>query len=129
MKNLVKISCAFFLIFLIAGAAHSQTMSETEYDQYLLKCLKDDNIGIRTSAAQILGERRVVEAVDPLIKMLKSEKEYSARIVVALALFSIGDKKAIPELQKLAKNDRNKSVRTVTASIVRKMQAIEIAQK
>jgi len=129
MKKLVKISCAFFVILLIAGAAFSQTMSETEYDQYLLKCLKDENIGIRTSAAQILGERRVPEAVDPLIKMLKSEKQYSARIVVALALFSIGDKKAIPELQKLAKSDKNKSVRTVTASIVRKMQAIEIAQK
>lgn len=129
MKNLVKTSCAFFVIFLVAGVALSQTMSETEYNQYLLKSLDDENIGIRTSAAQILGERRVQEAVDPLIKMLKSEKQYSARIVVALALFSIGDKKAIPELQKLAKNDKCKSVRTVTASIVRKMQTLELAQK
>ena len=61
--------------------------------------------------------------------MLKSEKQYSARIVVALALFSIGDSKAIPELQKLAKNDKNKSVRTVAASIVRKMKTLEIAQR
>ena len=61
--------------------------------------------------------------------MLKSEKQYSARIVVALALFSIGDKKAIPELQKLAQCDKCKSVRTVAASIVQKMQAIEVAQK
>ena len=65
MKNLVKISCAFFVVFLIAGAALSQTMSETEYDKYLLNCMKDENIGIRTSAAQILGERRVQEAVEP----------------------------------------------------------------
>lgn len=129
MKNLVKISCAFLVIFLVAGAALSQTMSEAEYNKYLLKSLNDENIGIRTSAAQILGERRVSEAVDPLIKMLKSEQQYSARIVAALALFSIGDKKAIPELQKLAKSDENKSVRTVTASIVLKMQAIEVAQK
>jgi HEAT repeat protein len=129
MKNLVKMSCAFFVIFSIAGAALSQTMSEAEYNQYLLKSLKDENIGIRTSAAQLLGERKVQEAVDPLLKMLKSEKHYGARIVAAVALFNIGDQKALPELQKLAKCDKCKSVRTVAACIVLKMQTIEIAQK
>jgi HEAT repeat protein len=129
MKNLVKMSCAFFVIFSIAGAALSQTMSEAEYNQYLLKSLKDENIGIRTSAAQLLGERKVQEAVDPLLKMLKSEKHYGARIVAAVALFNIGDQKALPELQKLAKCDKCKSVRTVVASIILKMQTIEIAQK
>ena len=129
MKNLVKISFAFLVIFLVAGAALSQTMTEAEYNQYLLKSLNDENIGIRTSAAQLLGERKVPEAVDPLIEMLKSEKQYSARIVFALALFKIGDTSALPELQKLAKCDKCKSVRTVAAAIVRKMQTVEIAQK
>ena len=128
MKTLIKISGVLFLILLISSVTVAQTMSEKEYNQYLINSLEDENIGIRTSAAQLLGERKVQEAVDPLIKMLKSEKRYSARIVVALALYNIGDQKALPELKKLAKCDKCKSVRIVAAGIVRKMQTLEIAQ-
>ena len=68
----------------------------SDYDQYLINALKDDNHGIRTSAAQLLGERKVEAAVKPLIKMLQTEKRYACRIIVAKALYDIGDKKALP---------------------------------
>lgn len=129
MKTLMKISCAMFLILLIGSSTYAQKMSDQEYNQYLINSLKDENIGIRTSAAQLLGERKVQEAVDPLIKMLKSEKQYNARIVIAVALFNIGDEKALPELKKAAKSDKDKCVRIVATAIVHKMQTPEVTLK
>ncbi len=101
----------------------------SDYDQYLINALKDDNHGIRTSAAQLLGERRVEAAVKPLLKMLRAEKKYACRIIVAKALFDIGDKRALPELKKVAKLDRNKTVRRVVTAIVNEMQTVRVAQK
>jgi HEAT repeat protein len=129
MKTLMKISCAMFLILLIGSSAFAQKTSDQKYNQYLINSLNDENIGIRTSAAQLLGERKVQEAVDPLIKMLKSEQQYSARIVVAVALFNIGDEKALPELKNAAKSDKDKCVRVVAAAIVQKMQTPEVTLK
>ncbi len=109
--------------------AQTPTMSDKEYDQYLINALKDKNLGIRTSAAQLIGERKVKEAVEPLIKMLKTEKNYSGRIVAALALYKIGDEKALPELKKLAKCDKCKTVRHVVSAIVKEMQTVQVAEK
>jgi HEAT repeat protein len=100
-----------------------------DYDQYLLNALKDENVGIRTSAAQLLGERKVEAAVEPLLKMLKAEKRCGCRIIAAKALYDIGDAKALPELIKVAKYDKNKTVRRVAAAIVQEMQTVKLAQK
>ena len=129
MKTLMKISFAVFLIFCIGSPVFAQAMSEKEYNQYLINSLEDKNIGIRTSAAQLLGERKVTEAVEPLIKMLKSEKKYGARIMAALALHKIGDKRALPALKKVAKCDKCKSVRIVATGIIQAMESLEIAQR
>lgn len=131
MKTFVKLSVLLSLFLLISSAVMAQTptMSEKEYNQYLINALKDENIGIRTSAAQLLGERKVTEAVEPLIKMLKAEKNYGARIVAALALYNVGDEKALPELKRLAKCDRCKTVRNVVAAIVKEMQTVQVAEK
>jgi len=115
------------LTFLFGTVGFANEVSD--YDQYLIKLLKDENHGIRTSAAQLLGERKVEAAVKPLIKMLKTEERYACRIIVAKALYDIGDKKALPALKKLAKLDRNKTVRRVAAAIVREMQTVRVAQK
>lgn len=128
MKILMKFSIVIFLIVCIGIPVFAQTMNEKEYNQYLINALKDENIGIRTSAAQLLGERKVAEAVDPLVKMLKSEKKYGARIIAALALYKIGDKRVLPELKNVAKCDKCKSVRVVVTGIIKEMQTIEVAK-
>ena len=107
----------------------AQQPDDENYDQYLIRCLKDNNMGIRASAAQLLGERKVEAAVKPLIKMLKSEKIYNARLVAAVALYKIGDERAIPELKKLAFCDHCKTVRHVAAAIAQEMKSIQLAKK
>jgi HEAT repeat protein len=131
MKTLTKLSFVIVLVLFVSSFVAAQTpdMTDNDYNQFLVKSLKDENVGIRASAAQLLGDRKVQEAVEPLVKMLQCEKNNCARIVVALALYKIGDEKAIPELKKLAKCDKCKSVRHVAAAIVKEMATVQVAGK
>ena len=81
----------------------------------LINMLSSENRGWRYSAAKLLGERKVEEAIEPLIEQLKVEKDYSVRIVIAQALHKIGDPRAITALKETAKTDKNKTVRHLAA--------------
>lgn len=131
MRPIAKLSLMLVLFMTIAslGAAQSNEEKEQQYNQYLINSLKDQNIGIRCSAANLLAERKVVSAVEPLEKMLTSEKNPSARIVAAMALFQIGDDRALPSLKKAAKQDQNKTARHVISAIVDKMEQAQVAHK
>ncbi|MCI0495944.1 HEAT repeat domain-containing protein [candidate division KSB1 bacterium] len=129
MKNLAKIGLAFVLMILLTNVVFAQPVDEKEYDQYLIKALKDENVGVRTSAAQLLGERKVTDAVDPLVKMVKSEDTSGARIVAAMALYQIGAEQALPTLKTVATNDKNKTVRRVVTAIVSQMESVQVAHK
>lgn len=131
MKKISKISAMTAIVMLVTVLFSGLSIAKevSDYDQYLINALKDDNNGIRTSAAKLLGERRVTAAVEPLVKMLKTEKQYGCRIIFAKALYDIGDKKALPALQKLARHDVNKTVRRIATAMVKEMKTVRIAQK
>ncbi len=129
MKTVTKLGLALVLTVFLSSVLLAHPLNNKEYDQYLIKALQDENVGIRTSAAQLLGERKVVEAVKPLVKMLKTEENTSARIVVAMALYQIGGKKATVALREAAAKDKNKTVRRAVSAIVYKLEAVELAQK
>ena len=131
MKKLSKISVMLTVALVLTVFFSSVGFSKIidEYDQYLINSLKDENIGIRSSAAQLIGERKVEAAVKPLIKMLKTDKLYACRIVAAKALYDIGDETALPVLKKVAKYDKNKTVRHVVKALVHEMENVTYAKK
>ena len=129
MKTLGKLSLVVVLTMLLSNMLLAQPLENKEYNQYLMKALDDENIGIRTSAAQLLGERKVVEAVEPLAKMLKAEENTSARIVAAMALYQIADEKGTVALKEAAAKDKNKTVRRVVTAMVQKLESVELAHK
>ncbi len=131
MKTLIRLCLAFALLFIISNASNAQHagMTATEYNQYLISALKDSNIGIRSSAAELLGQRKVIEAVDPLIKMLNTEKNDSFRILIALALQKIGDRKALTALKKTSQQDKSSTVRHVARAIVKEMETVQVVVK
>jgi len=127
MKTTSKIGLILALalvvtVFISSAGIAQQELNEPEYNKYLIKALKDDNIGIRASAAQLLGEREVKEAVKPLVTMLKTEKNYAVRIVAALALHKIGDEKVLPIFKDCLRRDKCKTVKHVLAGIVENME-------
>ena len=125
----IRLTVACVLLFAVVFSSTGFSTGLNKYDQYLINALKDNNYGIRASAAQLLGERKVEAAVKPLIKMLKTETLYACRIVAAKALYDIGDKQALTALRKVAKFDRNKTERHVAAAIVKDMEAETFAEK
>ncbi|NOZ60510.1 MAG: HEAT repeat domain-containing protein [Calditrichaeota bacterium] len=128
MKKFLPVAMTFALLALIFVSA-GFAQQEKNYDQYLIKALKDKNLGIRASAAQLLGERRAEEAMKPLLKLLKQEKCYACRIIAAQALYKIGNKSVLPELKRIMKNDRNKTVRHVVKAIVLEMEKEKLAER
>lgn len=133
MKTASKLGATLVLAIIvsifISGACLSQEMNEQEYNKYLLKALKDDNVGIRSSAIQLLGERKVEEAVKPLAKMLKKEKHYGVRIMAALALYQIRTDEVLPILKDRVKRDRSKTVRHVLAGLIESLETTQYAKK
>ena len=119
-RNSRIVMFALALVFSFSLTAYSS--DNIYYDNYLISSLQDENIGIRTSAATLLGERKVNEAVEPLLEMFKKEKNYSARIVAALSLYKIGDESVLPFLKERAMKDKNKTVRHVLIGIVMEME-------
>jgi galactitol-specific phosphotransferase system IIC component len=111
--------CSFTLLFaLVAVSAMAADLPAAgSYDDYLLDSMKDKNVGIRTSAAILLGERRVMAAKEPLVRMLTRDKAYQARIIAGLALLKLGDVEALSIVQKCAKSDKNQTVRHVLAGV------------
>ncbi len=88
----------------------------------LIQKLSSEKYETRLEAAQKLGDNKCREGIDPLIKMLKNEKKYNARIVAAHALYNIGDKKVLPVLKEHLKTEENKTVKTVLEWIIKKME-------
>ncbi len=131
MKTFIRFIIAFALIVMMSNAVNAQPADQPdrEYNQFLISALNDSNVGIRGSAAELLGQRKVQQAVDPLITMLKTEHNNAVRILVALALYNIGDTKALPALKKASQHDKCSSVRHVARGIVRKMETVEVAVK
>ena len=105
-----------------ADEINSDDLSESAYNQYLIDSLKDKNIGIRASAAELLGQRRCEKAVKPLIGLLETDKEYQVRIIASLALHKIGGDQALKALRSQAKKEKRASVRHVLAGIVIDME-------
>ena len=114
------------MLTLVVGVGFAKPL--TDYDRNLIDLLKDGNSGIRSSAAQLLGERKIEQAVKPLIKMLKSEKDYKARIVAAIALFKIGAAEVLPVLKKVAQYDQNRTVRRVATGLVEEFENLKLAK-
>ncbi len=101
MKTMYRIlAVALVVAFALAPAWASGKMTREEaaklgfnvdlIEENLLIGLNSDNLGLRESAACMLGEFGSSKAVAPLMAMLHNGPE-SSRIVAALALTQIGD--------------------------------------
>lgn len=92
------------------------------YEQYLIRSLNDENIGRRASAAQLLGDQKMVKAIEPLIEMLKTEVDFRVRIVAAVSLSKVTDSTVVPKLKSLHNTEKNRTVKHVLAGVITELQ-------
>ena len=128
IKDQIRIVVVLALWAAVLPACSTETSTTpsgqdtTHSDLDLINFLANENDGIRFSAVRLLGERKAVIAVEPLLEILKHDKEMAIRQAAALAIFSIGDHSVLPILRERSKKDKNVAVRNILAGIVREME-------
>jgi HEAT repeat protein len=117
MKATMSILVAAVLIIAATTvAAAADTSTPLAVDQYaraeqnLLIGIESDNQGLKESSAYLLGEFKSAKAVVPLMKMLRSDEQESARIVAALALCRIGDARGVYAVKRATQFDNSERV-------------------
>jgi HEAT repeat protein len=98
---------------LAAGEEKYAGLTKEKYDAAVVNLmigLKSDNLGLRESAAFMLGELKAREAVLPLMAMLRGEECEGCRIVAALALCRIGDERGVFAVKRAVKFDESEQV-------------------
>lgn len=100
--------------------------NELDYNKYLINSLNNENIGIRVSAAQLLGERKAMEATPALIDMMSKDKRYEARIIAVWALRQIGDDQSLKAIKRQFTKESNETVRHVLAGAIYELSNKEV---
>ena len=121
-KRSVRVQILIVAIMLFVMSQVAFSADNISYDTYLINSLNDDNVGRRASAAKLLGERNVNSAVQPLMKMLKSDKDFRVRIVAAVSLYKLCDTSVIRSLKAIRKKEKNKTVQHVLNGIILELQ-------
>lgn len=106
---LMVFSLCGFNTFAADNEKENEMMEKAEFN--LLHSLESDNYGVRTSAAQILGDIKSTKAVIPLMRMLKSSDDEKTRIIAALSLYKIGSSMGMFTVMQSAKFDESARVR------------------
>lgn len=120
-KVKIIIALAATILFTVSILASAADLSKENKE--LIAKLSSEKHEVRLEAAQKLGDNKCREAIDSLVKILKSDKQVSARIIAAHALYKIGDKKVLPVFKEQLKVDKNQTVKTVLEGIIKKMES------
>jgi len=97
----------------------------TEAIDELQEILQEDRDSlVRSSAAAALGDigEEAKEAVKILIDTMKTDQIVGVRLEAAVALGNIGSDDAVPELTKIALEDKDVRVRSWAADALRKIK-------
>lgn len=101
------------LTALAAGGVKDSGLATEKYNaavENLMIGLASDNLGLRESAAFMLGELKADAAVIPLMEMLRSDDHESSRVVAALALCRIGEGRGVYAVKRAASFDESETV-------------------
>ena len=97
----------------------------TEAVDELQEILQDDRDSlVRSSAAAALGDigEEAKEAVKVLIETMQTDQIVGVRLEAAVALGNIGAEEAVPELTRIAMEDKDIRVRSWAADALRKIK-------
>jgi HEAT repeat protein len=88
-------------------------------DAAIVARLADDSASARRMAAQIAGELRIADALDPLLGLLMTDDDASVRQAAAIALGRLGDADARDALNDARRSEKDSGV----------LDAIDVAQR
>lgn len=108
---------SFLLLLLLSFSttfANGQLKSEySKIENNLLNGIDSENQGLKLSSAYFLGEIQSDKAIIPLLEILHSSDEYSAKQVAALALYKINSARGMFAIKQAIKFEENAQTRRI----------------
>jgi hypothetical protein len=111
------------LVILFAGYTFPQDSVQIIINKHkhsienLIAGINSDNEGLRKSSIYFAGKYKLPETVDALVEQLFSESNPSNRILIARALYEIGERDGIEAVKHISQTDSNKKVRRISSLI------------
>ncbi|MGE5437318.1 MAG: HEAT repeat domain-containing protein [Syntrophothermus sp.] len=125
MKKYILVFSLFSFFFLtVAGYSYSTSTPKSDKKvlssiaiQNLIKGVNSNNLGLKVSAAYILGEYGCDEAVIPLMRMFRNDENEDARIMAAISLYKLNDGRGVQALQKAYLFETSARVKKICKSL------------
>jgi uncharacterized Zn-binding protein involved in type VI secretion len=106
-SSTIALGCPMVLV----GQGGSTTLDNEEILLKYLTEINKDNPGLRITAAYLLGERKSLRAINPLMDILENDLSVEMRILAAISLYKIGDENGLQTIKRVKENDTNEKVK------------------
>lgn len=119
MKAIIKlviIVSLFSLSIVITSADEKPKLNENNVAT-LITGIKSENDGLMRSAIFMAGKYKVEETIEALLEILESESEPSNHILVAMAIYRIGNQEAMMKVIEAANNTENLHAKNILLAI------------
>ncbi len=122
MKTAATIMMVLSVITMtLSPELNAQGSNYKKINKNSIATLKDgihsENQGVRKSSIYMAGLYKIENAVDALTDELKTEKDPSTKVLIALSLYNIGDPKGLEAVKDLSENDQNVKVKRMSATL------------
>ena len=127
MKNTKQFLAYLALLLLTASVLFAQdankrsTFKKNDISN-LVHGIQSDNEGLKRSSIYLAGKYEVQEVTDVLIAKLENEDNSQDRLLIALALYQIGNEAAYEAVKVLSVTDSNPKVRRISNAICKAFQ-------
>jgi HEAT repeat protein len=121
MKNAV-LTIAVMVTLGVTGLMAQPVKFNDNHVKTLCQGITSENLGLRRSAIYQAGKYAVNGTCESLLTQLKVEDDPSTKVLIALALYKIGDEEGMEAVEFLAKNDSDKEVRRMSTAILQQVE-------
>ncbi len=123
MKNAAMILVLSLLVLTCSFSVNAQSSNYKNVTKNSIETLKQgiksDNEGVRKSSIYMAGLYKIDEVVDVLVDQLHREKDSNTKVLIALALYNIGNPEGIDAVKDLSEKDQDLRVKRMSTAIYR----------
>lgn len=128
MKTL---SVMMVVLMLLASTTNTEAQRKYQFNKNSIESLRDGitskNNGLRRSAIYMAGFYEVSEVANTLCDELKNEINPAVKVLIALALYKIGDENSLNMIENLSKTEKDDDTRRMMFAIAEQIKLDRIS--
>lgn len=123
MKTL---SVMMVVLMLLASTTNTEAQRKYQFNKNSIESLRDgitsNNNGLRRSAIYMAGFYEINEVANTLCDELKNEINPAVKVLLALALYKIGDENSLNMIESLSKTEKDDDTRRMMFAITEQIK-------